>query len=101
MRTFCRRAKKTLSCNSSAGTKLAPQPRRQKQRIDIKGLFRLAYTLHTGGVTGSIPVAPTIARGDYDRRVAQWQSAPITWERSGVRFLFAPTTAAAQSLLEK
>ena len=26
------------------------------------------------------------------RRVAQWQSAPITWERSGVRFPFAPTT---------
>ena len=34
---------------------------------------------------------------DCDRRVAQWQSTPTTWERSGVRFPFAPTIPSMKS----
>ena len=44
---------------------------------------------------------PPLRKTNYDRRVAQWQSAPITWERSGVRFLFAPTTASAYPSVER
>src|SRR6516162_6776223 len=86
---------KRKSAAFSAGTRLPPTPNRLKQPVDKKRGSRQDRTLHTGGVTGSIPVAPTIARGICNRRVAQWQSAPSTWERSGVRFPFAPTAASA------
>ena len=58
-RTYCRPAMMRRSLGFSADARRAPIRRRPRQGLDTQRRFLQRYTLHTGGITGSIPVAPT------------------------------------------
>src|SRR5260370_35954832 len=61
----------------------------------INGLVaKSAPFTRVGSQVQSLSRPPSLM-ASCDRRVAQWQSAPTTWERSGVRFPFAPTKPCA------
>jgi hypothetical protein len=96
-RTYCRPAMMRRSIGFSAGTRRAPIRRRPRQGLDTQRRFRQRHTLHTGGGHRLNPCRAHRRARDCDRRVAQWQSTPTTWERSGVRSPFAPTMPSMKS----